>query len=162
MRKRLQNVYSQIKQTRLKPLTYPIWQPRLNHLLCNLSPTNLLPTVVYFRFLYVPSSSMKTPLSSQVGNLVFIPAFNVFSSVLDSAFLESLCVLLPLENLLWAKLRDYVISRVNTCSRVIGTWSPRSSTYRPFAWQASTSRLPEPPPLTVYRAVPQVPPPLCR
>ncbi len=25
-----------------------------------------------------------------------------------------LCVLLPLENLLWAKLRDYAISRVNT------------------------------------------------
>ncbi len=24
-----------------------------------------------------------------------------------------LCVLLPLENLLWAKLRDYAISRVN-------------------------------------------------
>ena len=30
-----------------------------------------------------------------------------------------------------------------------------------FAHQESTSRLPEPTPLTVYRAVPQVPPPLC-
>jgi hypothetical protein len=44
---------------------------------------------------------------------------------------------------------------VTGCSRVIGTWSPRSSTYRPFARQASTSRLPEPTPLTVYRTVPQ-------
>ena len=26
---------------------------------------------------------------------------------------QALCVLLPLENLLWAKLRDYAISRVN-------------------------------------------------
>ncbi len=43
-------------------------------------------------------------------------------------------------------------------SRVIGTWSPRSSAYRPFVRQASTSRLPEPTPLT---SVPQVPPPLC-
>ena len=51
-----------------------------------LSPTNLLPTVPYFPFLYVSSSSVKTPLSSQVGNLVFIPAFNVFSSVLSIVF----------------------------------------------------------------------------
>ena len=78
------------------------------------------------------------------------------------AIVSGLCVLLPLENLLWAKLRDYAISRVNTCSRAIGTWSPRSSVYKPFARQASTSRLPEPTPLTVYTAVPQVPPPLYR
>ncbi len=57
---------------------------------------------------------------------------------------HQLCVLLPLENLLWAKLRDYAISRVNTCSRVSGTWNPRSSTYKPIERQASTSRLPEP------------------
>ncbi len=31
----------------------------------------------------------------------------------------------------------------------------------PFARQSSTYRLPEPTPLTVYRTVPQVPPPLC-
>jgi hypothetical protein len=72
-----------------------------------------------------------------------------------------LCALLPLENLLWVKLRDYAISRVNTWSRAIGTWSPRSSVYRPFVCQAWTSRLPEPTPLTVYRTVFQVPPPLC-
>jgi hypothetical protein len=55
---------------------------------------------------------------------------------------QPLCVLFPLENLLWAKLRDYAISRVNTCSRTIGTWNPRSSEYKPFVRQASTSRLP--------------------
>jgi hypothetical protein len=38
--------------------------------------------------------------------------------------------------------------------------SPRSSVYRDVCVQVSTSRLPEPTPLTVYRAVPQVPPPL--
>jgi hypothetical protein len=32
------------------------------------------------RFLYVPSSSVKTPLSSQVGNFVLIDAFNVISN----------------------------------------------------------------------------------
>ena len=37
-------------------------------------------------FLYVPSSSVKTPLSSQVGNLVFIPTFNVVSSVWSIVF----------------------------------------------------------------------------
>jgi hypothetical protein len=33
--------------------------------------------------------------------------------------LSGLCVLLPLENLLWAKLRDYVISRVNPNPRQV-------------------------------------------
>ena len=31
---------------------------------------------------------------------------------------------------MWVKLRDYTISRVNTCSRTIGTWIPRSSVYK--------------------------------
>jgi hypothetical protein len=31
----------------------------------------------------------------------------------------SLCVLLPLENLLWAMLRDYAISRVNPNPRQV-------------------------------------------
>ena len=72
-----------------------------------------------------------------------------------------LCVLLPLENLLWAKLRDYTISRVNHApgTSVLGVPDPRRT--ETFARQVSTSRLPEPTPLTVYRAVPQVPPPLC-
>ena len=43
-------------------------------------------------------------------------------------------------------------------SSVLG--GPRSSVYRDVGVQASTSRLSEPTPLTVYRAVPQVPPPL--
>ncbi len=38
---------------------------------------------------------------------------------------------------------------------------PDTRRTEPFARQASTSRLPEPTPLTVYRVVPQVPPPLC-
>ncbi len=51
--------------------------PYDNHLLWTLSPTNLL---------YVSSSSVKTPLSWQVGNLVFIPVFKVFSNVLSMVF----------------------------------------------------------------------------
>ncbi len=34
-------------------------------------------------------------------------------------FGQELCVLLPLENLLWAKLRDYAISRVNPNPRQV-------------------------------------------
>ena len=67
--------------------------PYDNHLLCTLSPTDLLPTVDYFRFLYVSSSSVKTPLSSQVDNLVFIPTFNVkwgFPTILCPLFLRVL------------------------------------------------------------------------
>ncbi len=60
MWKRLQNVYSQMKQTRLKPLSQPIWQPPPLHPVSY--HLNLLPTVGYLRFLYV-SSSVKTPLS---------------------------------------------------------------------------------------------------
>ncbi len=56
---------------------------------------------------------------------------------------------------------DLPLEVTGSCFRAIGTWSHRSSAYRPFACQASTSRLPEPTPLRVYRAVPQVPPPLC-
>ena len=64
MWKRLQNVYSQIKQTRLKPLTRPVWQPPLLHPVSYQPPTHR-------RLLVFPvcaSSSVKTPLSSQVGN----------------------------------------------------------------------------------------------
>ncbi len=44
--------------------------------------------------------------------------------------------------------------RTGECSRVIGSrQSPRSSVYRDVCAQASTSRLSEPTPLTVYRAV---------
>ena len=64
-----------------------------NHLLCTLSPTNLLPTVGYLCFLYAPSSSsVKTPLSSQVGNLVLVPDFNVISSVSVLSMVLSLSV----------------------------------------------------------------------
>ena len=44
-------------------------------------------------------------------------------------------------------------------SSVLGSPDPRRT--ETFARQSSTSRLPEPTPVTVYRAVPQVPPPLC-
>ncbi len=57
---------------------------------------------------------------------------------------------------------------IATCKQLV--WSTRIVRNRyldppipgvqPFAHQASTSRLPEPTPLTVYRTVPQVPPPL--
>jgi hypothetical protein len=57
---------------------------------------------------------------------------------------------------------DLPLEVTGPCLRTIGTWSPRSSAYRPFACQVSTSRRSEPTPLTAYRAVPQVPPPLCR
>ena len=49
-----------MKQTRLKPLSQPIWQPPPLHPVSY--HLNLLPTVGYLRFLYV-SSSVKTPLS---------------------------------------------------------------------------------------------------
>ena len=81
-----ENVYKTFTHKSNKPDSSHWVSPYDNHLLCTLSPTNLLPTVGYFRFLYVPSSSVKTPLSSQVGNLVFIPAFNVLSSVLSIVF----------------------------------------------------------------------------
>ncbi len=91
MWKRLQNVYSQIKQTRLKPLTHPIWQPPPLHPVSYQPPTHrrLLPFPVC-AFIMV-----KTPLSSQVGNLVFIPVFNVISSVLSIVyFLRASCCFL--------------------------------------------------------------------
>ena len=48
-------------------------------------------TVDYLRFLYV-SSSVKSPLSSQVGNVVLIDAFNVLSRVLSMVlFLRASC-----------------------------------------------------------------------
>jgi hypothetical protein len=87
-----ENVYKTFTHKSNKPDSSHWLTPYDNHLLCTLSPTNLLPTVGYFRFLYVPSSSVKTPLSSQVGNLVFIPAFNVLSSVLSIVlFLRASC-----------------------------------------------------------------------
>jgi hypothetical protein len=49
-------------------------------------------TVDYLRFLYVSSSSVKTPLSSQVGNIVLIDVFNVYSRVLSIVlFLRASC-----------------------------------------------------------------------
>ena len=46
----------------------------------------------HHHFLYVTSSSVKTPLSSQVGNLVLISVFNVFSIVLSMVlFLTASC-----------------------------------------------------------------------
>ena len=78
-----ENVYKTFTHKSNKPDSSHWLTPYENHLLCTLSPTNLLPTVGYFRFLYVSSSSVKTPLSSQVVNLVFIPVFNVISSVLS-------------------------------------------------------------------------------
>ena len=86
------NVYKTFTHKSNKPDSSHWLTPYDNHLLCTLSPTNLLPTVGYFRFLYVPSSSVKTPLSSQVGNLVFILAFYVLCSVLSIVlFLRASC-----------------------------------------------------------------------
>ncbi len=76
------------KQVRLKPLSKPISQPPPS------PPSSYQPsdTVDYLRFLYVLSSSVKTPLSSQVGNFVLIDAFNVFSRVLSMVlFLRASC-----------------------------------------------------------------------
>ena len=64
------------------PLSKPMWQPPPPHPSSYQAPT----TVGYLRFLYVPSSSVKTPLSSQVGNFVLIDAFNVISRVLSMVF----------------------------------------------------------------------------
>ena len=63
MWKRLQNVYSQIKQNRLKPLGQPIWQP---------PPLYCTPVT--------------TPFSSQVGNLVFIHPGTRTSSLCRSCY----------------------------------------------------------------------------
>jgi hypothetical protein len=60
----------------------------------------------------------------------------------------SLSVSLPVEEVVSAE-------EMETAS---GTPDPRRT--ETFAHQAATSRIPEPTPLTVYRAVPQVPPPL--
>ena len=76
------------KQARLKPLSKPISQPPPS------PPSSYQPpdTVDYLRFLYVSSSSVKTPLSSQVGNFVLIDAFIVLSRVLSMVlFLRSSC-----------------------------------------------------------------------
>jgi hypothetical protein len=49
--------------------------------------------------------------------LVVVLCFNIVTSIVVSCLLNvvicGVCLLLPLENLLWVKLRDYVISRVN-------------------------------------------------
>jgi hypothetical protein len=80
--KTIQSIYSQIKQARLKPLSQPISQPAPSTPSSYQAPD----TVDYLRFLYVSSSSVKTPLSSQVGNIVLIDAFNVLSRVLSIVF----------------------------------------------------------------------------
>jgi hypothetical protein len=55
-----------------------------NHRLRPLPPNNLLTLYIdYLRFLYVSSSSVKTSLLSQVGNVVLIDSFNVLSRVLS-------------------------------------------------------------------------------
>jgi hypothetical protein len=75
---------------------------------------------------------------------------------------EGKCVLLPLKLSVDQSNRSYDLKKHLFChtpgSSVLG--SPRSSAYRDVCVQASTSRLPEPTPLTVYRAVPPAPPPL--
>jgi hypothetical protein len=72
MWKRLQNVYSLANQRNQTQTTvgWACVRPYDNHLLSTLSPTNLLPTVGYLCFLYVPSSSVKTPSSSRFASEV--------------------------------------------------------------------------------------------
>ena len=71
---------NQTNQT--KPLSKPISQPAPSPSFSYQPPA----TVDYLRFLYVSSSSVKTPLSSQVGNIVLIDAVNVLSRVLSIVF----------------------------------------------------------------------------
>ena len=74
--KRLHNVYSQIKQTRLKPLSKPIWQPPPLHPFCYQPHSPAHRHWDYLCFLYESTSLVKTPLSSQVtDNLVLFPTF---------------------------------------------------------------------------------------
>jgi hypothetical protein len=76
------------KQVRLKSLSKPISQPPPS------PPSSYQPpdTVDYLCFLYVSSSSVKTPLSSQVDNFVLIDVFNVISRVLSMVlFLRVSC-----------------------------------------------------------------------
>ena len=49
--------------------------------------------------------------------LCVICLLHVYVSYMFLNVKGGVCVLLPLENLLWAKLRDYAISRVNPNSR---------------------------------------------
>ncbi len=59
---------------------------------------------LYFRFKKIYEVIMKKIVTKR-------SAYLIFASIM-------LCVLLPLENLLWAKLRDYEISRVNPNPRL--------------------------------------------
>ena len=82
------NVYSQIKQARPNPLSKLTSQPPPS------PPSSYQPpdTVDDMCFLNVSSSSVNTPLSSQVGNVVLIDAFNVISRVLSMVlFLRASC-----------------------------------------------------------------------
>jgi hypothetical protein len=106
------------------------------------------------------SSSLHTWLQSCCGYLYICMDFN-FQHELSSCS-ECKCVLLPLKISVDQSNRSYDLKKYLYChapgSSVLG--SPRSSAYRDVCVQVSTSRLPEPTPLTVYRSVPPVPPPL--
>ncbi len=73
-------------------------------------------------------------------------------------------VLLPLKLSVDQSNRTYDLKKHLFChapgSSVLG--SRRSSEYKDVCVQASTSRLPEPTPLTMHSTVPSVPPPLVR
>ena len=87
MWKRLQNVYSQIKQTRLKPLSQPIWQPPPLHPVSYQPPTHrrLLPFPVR-AFIIGEDSFVIT--SRQFGIHSCLQC--AFQRLVHSAFLESI------------------------------------------------------------------------
>ena len=102
-----------------------MWQPHPPHPSSYQAPT----TVGYLRFLYVSSSTVKTPLSSQVGNLVLIDAFNVVSRVLSIVFfLRASCCFKLKKRLALSRLQmQGNHGTVSTSSRREGTSGTKNS-----------------------------------
>jgi hypothetical protein len=115
---------------------------------------------------------MGTPMISQYGKVKLVPGYRMNEWVLIATCTQLVWSTRIGRNMpIWILClilesgpgADLPLEVTGPWFRVIGTCSPRSSAYRPFACQlaVSTSRFPEHTPLTVYRAVTQVPPPLC-
>ncbi len=114
---------------------------------------------------YIPLRSSQTGLTcqfdtnvSQLLRRVFPWSYDPLPSLgeLSSSSLNRKCVLLSLKLSVDQSNRPYDLKKHLFChapgSSVLG--SLRSSAYRDVCVQASTSRLPEPTPLPVYRSVP--------
>jgi hypothetical protein len=74
------------KNIKTRPLTKFLHQGGRSVQTSTLSPTNLLPTVGHFRFLYTTSSSVVKTRHQKSAIWVLIPVFNVFSSILSIVF----------------------------------------------------------------------------